>query len=150
MAAAIRASVAAQQQQQPQQETRKSEDREEGGRPKKEEAGLRGLEELRGPRRPARTQGEGPGELALPAGTWEVSGQLPASMLPARTGHSPGLTLGGLLQPAGHGSALTQVLLRLVGLKEASPNDPVSQEGLPTTSPATGATLPRYTRAELG
>uniref|UniRef100_A0A8I3P811 Zinc finger protein 598, E3 ubiquitin ligase n=1 Tax=Canis lupus familiaris TaxID=9615 RepID=A0A8I3P811_CANLF len=88
VAAAIRASVAAQQQQQPQQETRKSEDREEGGRPKKEEAGLRGLEELRGPRRPARTQGEGP------------------------------------------------------GLKEASPNDPVSQEGLPTTSPATGATLP--------
>ncbi|CAD7683402.1 unnamed protein product [Nyctereutes procyonoides] len=88
VAAAIRASVAAQQQQQPQQETRKSEDREEGGRPKKEEAGLRGLEELRGPRRPARTQGEGP------------------------------------------------------GLKEASPNGPVSQEGLPTTSPATGATLP--------
>lgn len=61
MAAAIRASVATQQQQQ-QQETRRSEDREEGGRPKKEEAGLRGPEEARGPRRPARTPGEGPGE----------------------------------------------------------------------------------------
>lgn len=79
MAAAIRASVAAQQQQQQQQETRRSEDREEGGRAKKEEAGLRGLEEPRGPRRPPRTQGEGAGELAVPAGTWEVRGRLLAS-----------------------------------------------------------------------
>ena len=64
MAAAIRASVATQQQQQ--QETRRTEDREEGGRPKKEEAGLRGPEEARGPRRPARTPGEGPGDEFLP------------------------------------------------------------------------------------
>ncbi|XP_054991405.1 E3 ubiquitin-protein ligase ZNF598 isoform X2 [Sorex araneus] len=49
VAAAIRASVAAQQQ----LETRRSEDR--------EEATLRGPEEPRGPRRPPRTQGEGPG-----------------------------------------------------------------------------------------
>uniref|UniRef100_A0A8D1X4S7 RING-type E3 ubiquitin transferase n=1 Tax=Sus scrofa TaxID=9823 RepID=A0A8D1X4S7_PIG len=61
VAAAIRASVAAQQQQQQQQETRRSEDREEGGRPKKEEAGVWGPEEPHGPRRPPRTQGEGPG-----------------------------------------------------------------------------------------
>ncbi|XP_034526506.1 E3 ubiquitin-protein ligase ZNF598 isoform X3 [Ailuropoda melanoleuca] len=88
VAAAIRASVAAQQQQQQQQETRRSEDREEGGRAKKEEAGLRGLEEPRGPRRPPRTQGEG------------------------------------------------------AGLKEASPNGPVSQEGLPAPGPATGTMLP--------
>lgn len=67
MAAAIRASVAAQQQQQ--QEARRSEDREEGGRLKKEEAGARGTEEPRGPRRPPRTQGEGPGEQTLPAGS---------------------------------------------------------------------------------
>ncbi|XP_055265151.1 E3 ubiquitin-protein ligase ZNF598 isoform X1 [Moschus berezovskii] len=61
VAAAIRASVATQQQQQQQQETRRTEDQEEGGRPKKEDAGLRGPEEARGPRRQARTQGEGPG-----------------------------------------------------------------------------------------
>ncbi|XP_046524252.1 E3 ubiquitin-protein ligase ZNF598 isoform X2 [Equus quagga] len=67
VAAAIRASVAAQQQQQ--QEARRSEDREEGGRLKKEEAGARGTEEPRGPRRPPRTQGEGPGEQTLPAGS---------------------------------------------------------------------------------
>lgn len=73
MAAAIRASVAVQQ---PQQETRRSEDREEGSRAKKEEAGLRALEELRGPRRLSRTQGEGAGELAVPAGTWEGRGRL--------------------------------------------------------------------------
>uniref|UniRef100_A0A452VBD6 Zinc finger protein 598 n=1 Tax=Ursus maritimus TaxID=29073 RepID=A0A452VBD6_URSMA len=71
---------------QEQQETRRSEDREEDGRAKKEEAGLRGLEEPRGPRRPPRTQGEG------------------------------------------------------AGLKEASPNGPVSQEGPPAPGPATGAT----------
>nr|XP_014980824.2 E3 ubiquitin-protein ligase ZNF598 isoform X1 [Macaca mulatta] len=57
VAAAVRASVAAQQQ----EEARRSEDREEGGRPKKEEAAVRGPEEPRGPRRPPRTQGEGPG-----------------------------------------------------------------------------------------
>ncbi|XP_070940006.1 E3 ubiquitin-protein ligase ZNF598 isoform X3 [Macaca nemestrina] len=57
LAAAVRASVAAQQQ----EEARRSEDREEGGRPKKEEAAVRGPEEPRGPRRPPRTQGEGPG-----------------------------------------------------------------------------------------
>uniref|UniRef100_A0A8C4FHL3 Zinc finger protein 598, E3 ubiquitin ligase n=1 Tax=Catagonus wagneri TaxID=51154 RepID=A0A8C4FHL3_9CETA len=57
VAAAIRASVAVQQQ----QETHRSEDQEEGGRPKKEEAGARGSEEAPGPRRPSRTQGEGPG-----------------------------------------------------------------------------------------
>uniref|UniRef100_A0A8C5KIE8 RING-type E3 ubiquitin transferase n=1 Tax=Jaculus jaculus TaxID=51337 RepID=A0A8C5KIE8_JACJA len=57
VAAAIRASVAAQQQ----EETRRTEDREEGGRPKKEETAARGPEELRGPRRLPRTQGEGSG-----------------------------------------------------------------------------------------
>ncbi|XP_007980279.3 E3 ubiquitin-protein ligase ZNF598 isoform X3 [Chlorocebus sabaeus] len=57
VAAAVRASVAAQQQ----EEARRSEDREEGGRPKKEEVAVRGPEEPRGPRRPSRTQGEGPG-----------------------------------------------------------------------------------------
>lgn len=57
VAAAIRASVATQQQ----QETHKSEDREEGSRLKKEEAGMWGAEEPRGPRRLLRTQGEGPG-----------------------------------------------------------------------------------------
>ncbi|XP_059271883.1 E3 ubiquitin-protein ligase ZNF598 [Mustela nigripes] len=88
VAAAIRASVAVQQQQQQQQEARRSEDREEGGRAKKDEAGVRGLEELRGPRRPPRTQGEG------------------------------------------------------AGLKEASPNGPVSPEGTPATGPAPGAVLP--------
>lgn len=77
MAAAIRASVATQQQ----QEMHKSEDREEGSRLKKEEAGMWGAEEPRGPRRLLRTQGEGPGELALPAGSsvcaWEPPGKLP-------------------------------------------------------------------------
>lgn len=82
MAAAIRASVAVQQQQQQQQEARRSEDREEGGRVKKDEAGVRGLEELRGPRRPPRTQGEGAGELAQPVGAWEVRGRLPADTVP--------------------------------------------------------------------
>ncbi|XP_039102757.1 E3 ubiquitin-protein ligase ZNF598 isoform X2 [Hyaena hyaena] len=97
VAAAIRASAAAQQQQQQQQqqETRKSEDREEGSRPKKEEAGVRGLEELRGARRPPRTQGEGPGPKeastngpvspeALPAASPAAGAALP-STLPAPT-----------------------------------------------------------------
>ncbi|XP_054445375.1 E3 ubiquitin-protein ligase ZNF598 isoform X2 [Pteronotus mesoamericanus] len=57
VAAAIRASVAMQQK----QETHRSEDREEGGRLKKEEAGVWGPEEPRGPRRLLRTQGEGQG-----------------------------------------------------------------------------------------
>ncbi|XP_045045673.1 E3 ubiquitin-protein ligase ZNF598 isoform X7 [Desmodus rotundus] len=57
VAAAIRASVAMQQK----QETHRSEDREEGGRLKKEEAGVWGPEEPRGPRRLLRAQGEGPG-----------------------------------------------------------------------------------------
>ena len=47
------------------QETHRSEDREEGGRLKKEEAGVWGPEEPRGPRRLLRAQGEGPGEPAL-------------------------------------------------------------------------------------
>lgn len=63
MAAAIRASVAALQQ----PELRRGEDGEEGSRPKKEEAGQRRPEEPRGSRRVPRTQGEGPGEAALPA-----------------------------------------------------------------------------------
>lgn len=57
VAAAIRASVAMQQKQQ----THRSEDREEGSRLKKEEAGVWGPEEPRGPRRLLRAQGEGPG-----------------------------------------------------------------------------------------
>lgn len=65
MAAAIRASVVTQQQ----QEMHRSKDREEGSRLKKEEAGAQGPEESRGPRRLPRTQGEGPGEPALPAGS---------------------------------------------------------------------------------
>lgn len=87
MAAAIRASVATQQQ----QETHRSEDREEGSRLKKEEAGIWGAEEPRGPRRLLRTQGEGPGELALPAGSsacaWEPPGRFlghPRRPAPAR------------------------------------------------------------------
>ncbi|XP_016063468.1 PREDICTED: zinc finger protein 598, partial [Miniopterus natalensis] len=91
VAAAVRASVATQQQQQqqqqPQQETHRSEDREKGSRLKKEEAGMWGAEESRGPRRLLQTQGEGPGP------------------------------------------------------KEASTNGPVSQEALPATSSAAGATL---------
>ncbi|KAL1780065.1 zinc finger protein 598 [Sigmodon hispidus] len=57
VAAAIRASVAAQQQ----EASHRAEDREEGSRAKKEEAAARGPEEPRGPRRPPRAQGEGPG-----------------------------------------------------------------------------------------
>ncbi|XP_061008528.1 E3 ubiquitin-protein ligase ZNF598 isoform X1 [Dama dama] len=111
VAAAIRASVAAQQQQQ-QQETHRTEDQEEGGRPKKEETGLRGPEEACGPRRPARTPGEGPGE-----------------QLPCRQAH-PG--------PTGR----TQAPDNKAGPKEASANGPVNQDTFSTTGPAAGATLP--------
>lgn len=90
MAAAIRASVATQQQQ---QETRRTEDREEGGRPKKEEVGLRGPEEARGPRRPARTPGEGPGPK-------EASANGPISQEAfSTTGPAAGATLPNALPP---------------------------------------------------
>uniref|UniRef100_A0A673VQA6 Zinc finger protein 598 n=1 Tax=Suricata suricatta TaxID=37032 RepID=A0A673VQA6_SURSU len=90
VAAALRALVAAQQQQ---EETHRSEDREEGSRPKKEEAGLRGLEELRSARRPPRTQGEGPGpkeasangpvsQEALPAASPAAGATLPSTLPP--------------------------------------------------------------------
>ncbi|XP_037364001.1 E3 ubiquitin-protein ligase ZNF598 [Talpa occidentalis] len=91
VAAAVRASVAAQQQQQQQQqqEPRRTEDREEGGRPRKEDAGGRGPEEPRGPRRPARTPGEGSGpKEALANGpasqeAFPVSGSAAGPVLPS-------------------------------------------------------------------
>lgn len=159
MAAAIRASVAAQQQQQQQQETRRSEDREEGGRPKKEEAGVWGPEEPHGPRRPPRTQGEGPGELAFPAGSSalapEAGGRLPTSLVPTLAGPPPTRPAGtcmppcvpgrpqGLILPLSMGRPWPRLCLCLVGAKEASTNGPVSQEAFSASGPAAGATLPR-------
>ncbi|XP_057551231.1 E3 ubiquitin-protein ligase ZNF598 isoform X2 [Hippopotamus amphibius kiboko] len=96
VAAAIRASVAAQQQQQQQQqqqEMRRSEDREEGGRPRKEEAGVRGPEEARGPRRPPRTQGEGPGPREA-----STNGPVSQEAFPA-TSPAAGATLPSALPP---------------------------------------------------
>ncbi|KAF5913795.1 hypothetical protein HPG69_002657, partial [Diceros bicornis minor] len=88
VAAAIRASVAAQQQQ---QEARRSEDREEGSRPKKDEVGARGPEEPRGPRRPPRSQGEGPGPKEASA-NGPVSQEAFSATSPA-TGATPPSTL---------------------------------------------------------
>lgn len=94
MAAAIRASVATQQQ----PEIHRSKDREEGSRLKKEEAGMRGAEEPRGPRRLLRTQGEGPGELALPSGSSACAWEHLGSFL---------VTPEGLLLPPQYWSVLT-------------------------------------------
>lgn len=124
MAAAIRASVATQQQ----QEIHRSEDREEGSRLKKEEAGM--WEEPRGARRLLRTQGEGPGELALPADSSACVGSHLGSSL---------VTPEGLLLPR------HRVLLCLVGPKEASTNGPLNQEAFPANSSAAGSTHLRYT-----
>lgn len=153
MAAAIRASVAAQQQQQQQQETHRTEDREEGSRPKKEEAGLRGPEEACGPRRPARTPGEGPGEQlpcrqAHPGPTGRT--QAPDNKAGEKPRALQLVTPPGLILPPRHCLALTRVLVRLVGPKEASANGPVNQDTFSTTGPAAGATLPKYMRVGLG
>ncbi|XP_019504375.1 PREDICTED: zinc finger protein 598 isoform X1 [Hipposideros armiger] len=90
VAAAIRASVAAQQQQ---QETHRSEDREDGSRLKKEEAGMWGPEEPRGPRRLPRTQGEGQGPKEA-----STNGSVSQEAFPA-TSPAAGATLQSTLPP---------------------------------------------------
>lgn len=145
MAAATRASVAAQQQ------VCRSEEQERS-RPTEEAAGARGPEEPHGLWRPPRTQGEAPGEPALP----QAAPRWPRSHLGGRG--VPDATAGDRQSPQPQEDPkglLTRACPRpdveafRVGPKEVLTDGPVSQEAPPAPGQAAGAAL-RYVGAQTG
>lgn len=145
MAAATRASVAAQQQ------VCRSEEQERS-RPTEEAAGARGPEEPHGLWRPPRTQGEAPGEPALP----QAAPRWPRSHLGGRG--VPDATAGDRQSPQPQEDPkglLTRACPRpdveafRVGPKEVLTDGPVSQEAPPAPGQAAGAAL-RYVGARTG